>query len=315
MSNPPELRSLFFPYATRQLAAIKESGFLVHYTSATGAANILRSREVWMRKTRAMNDFSEVEHGKKCLLEAYAGDAGTRFSHALESVFPGIKSKLEDTFNGWLPHFEKDTFVTSLSEHLTSENELGRLSMWRAYGQGAGIALVVRLTPFESESDALKAYSSPVAYLSRASFASEFATLAANIEANRDVLRAHGEELALGNAFTMLRFAMLCTKHRGFAEEREWRVLHNPSLEPLERLRSSIELIHGTPQRVYRIPLKSVPEEGLTGLEVADLLERVIIGPCPDPILMWEGFVELLTEAGVPDAHEHVVISHIPLRV
>ncbi|HYD88865.1 MAG TPA: DUF2971 domain-containing protein [Vitreimonas sp.] len=315
MSNPPELRSLFFPYATRQLAAMKEAGFLVHYTSAAGAANILRSREVWMRKTRAMNDFSEVEHGKECLREAYAGEAGTRFSRALESVFPGIKGKLESAFNGWLPHFEKDTFVTSLSEHLASENELGRLSMWRAYGQGSGVALVVRMTPFESESDALKAYSSPVAYLSRAGFASEFAALAANIEANRDVLSAHGEELTLGNAFTMLRFAMLCTKHLGFAEEREWRVLHNPRLEPSERLRTSVELIHGTPQRVYRIPLESLPEEGLAGMEVAELLERVIIGPCADPILMWEGFVELLTEAGVPNAHERIVISNIPLRI
>lgn len=315
MSNPIELRALFFPYATQQMVTLAKNGCLVHYTSASAAACILKSKEVWMRKTRAMNDYSEVLHGRDCLIEAYNGAAGAHFKRALENVFPGLTTKLEDLFNGWLPHFEKDTFVTCLSEHPPIENELGRLSMWRAYGQGTGVALAVNSAPFESETDALKAYSSPVAYLSRAEFGKEFATLAANLEASRDLLRVSGEEIILANAFAMLRYAMLCTKHRGFAEEREWRVLHNPRLEPSERLRSSVEVVSGVPQRVYRIPLEDVPTEGLTGMTVDQLLRRVIIGPCADPILLWEGFVELLTEAGVANAHERVSISNVPLRM
>jgi len=315
MSNPPELRTLFFPHAMERMAALQQEKRLVHYTTAANAALIIKSREVWMRKTRSMNDISEVLHGKDCLIEAYNGEAGERFASALDSVFPGLAGKLEDTFNGWLPHFEKDTFVTCLSEHPSTENELGRLSMWRAYGQGAGVALVVRSAPFEAETDALKAYSSPVAYLSRAEFGSAFAAFAENIEASRDLLRQHDEDTILGNAFAMMRYAMVCTKHRGFAEEREWRVIHNPRLEPSERLRTSVETIGGTPQRVYRIPLENAPDEGLVGMTVDELLERVIIGPCPDPVLMWEGFVELLTEAGASNAHERVKISHIPLRL
>jgi hypothetical protein len=61
----------------------------------------------------------------------------------------------------------------------------------------------------------------------------------------------------------MLAFAVLCTKHPGFAEEAEWRVIHCPWWENSPHLLKETELIQGVPQPVYKIALEDIPEKGL----------------------------------------------------
>ena len=39
-----------------------------------------------------------------------------------------------------------------------------------------------------------------------------------------------GRETVSASAFNMLRFAVLCTKHPGFLEEREWRIIASPRM-------------------------------------------------------------------------------------
>ena len=41
-----------------------------------------------------------------------------------------------------------DTYLTSISEHRNKEDTFGRLSMWRAYGETTGVALVMNNSPF-----------------------------------------------------------------------------------------------------------------------------------------------------------------------
>ena len=44
------------------------------------------------------------------------------------------------------------------------------------------------------------------------------------------------------------------------------------------------------------------------------LIKKIIIGPTEFPVVVRDAFVKLLTDAGVDDASEKVVISFIPLR-
>ena len=91
----------------------------------------------------------------------------------------------------------------------------------------------------------------------------------------------------------MLRFATLCTKHPGFAEEREWRVVYCPTLEQSPYLIKDIAVVRGVPQPIYKIPLKDIPEAGFAGAIPAQL-SRVIIGPTQYPLALAEAFVESL---------------------
>lgn len=309
------VEELFFPYATRKQNEVKANGSrFVHYSTAEAAVKILKSKEVWMRKKTTMNDFMEVEYGFELLRTAYVGEAGAPLKAVLERLFPGACEELEERFNSWLPTFRNETFITCISEHLDHEDAIGRLSMWGAYGGGNGVAVVLNNTAFATASDALKAYTSPVAYVSAAQFAREFAQISNNLAADEDFLRLIGRDAAISNVFTMMRFMIVGTKHPGFHEELEWRILHTPSLEPSERIPRSIEVIQGVPQLVHKIPLKSYPDEGFLGAEIPELVERIIIGPSLHGYAMRDAFVGILEEAGVADAGARVYVSDIPLR-
>jgi hypothetical protein len=306
---------LFYPFAFEQtMRGIQQQIRFAHYSSAEAAMRILQSSQVWMRKASAMNDFREIDYGKECLIGAYASDTGKRLKAALEKMFQGITGEIEERFNTWYPHFENGTFLTCISEHDASEDRIGRLSMWRAYGGTTGVAVILRGTPFLAPSDALKAYTSPVAYLSHAQFQREFDRLADGIINNAEFVQSRGRDDVLANIFNAFRMATVCTKHPGFHEEKEWRVIYNPTWQQSDRITPSVEVIRGVPQIVQKIPLVDVPEEGLVGITIPDLVERVIIGPTNFPLEIREATIELLKSKGVANASERVVISDVPLR-
>jgi hypothetical protein len=95
----------------------------------------------------------------------------------------------------------------------------------------------------------------------------------------------------------------------------EWRVVYTHELNTSTRLVRDVKVIDGTPQPIFKIPLKNVPEVGLTGVTLPELLERIIIGPTQNTQVIRDAFVELLTQSGVPDAGKKVFLSEIPLRL
>jgi hypothetical protein len=192
-----------------------------------------------------------------------------------------------------------DTYLTCVSERSDSEDLTGRLSMWRAYGEQTGVAFVMNNPLFVTPSDALKAYSSPVAYLNDQGFAREFSRVVDNINTEADFIRTQGRDAIRTFIFHMFRSAALCTKHLGFLEEKEWRVVYSPSAELSPYLIKEIQSIGGVPQPIYKIPLKDIPEEGLSGAEIPALLDRIIIGPTEYPLAIREAFLQLPSDAGV----------------
>jgi hypothetical protein len=312
----PQMKAfdIFFPHASKRLhSALACNQRFVHYTNAETATKIIRGNAVWMRKSSLMKDYREVEHGFQCLAAAYQNNK-QRFCSLLDGMFPGFCAKLEERFSGWMPAFRMDTYITCISEHIEGEDLHGRLSMWRAYGGVNGVAIVVNGGPFLRPSNALKAYTSPVAYLNDKDFEIEFIGLLDSIEANRGFILSLGAGAVFDNMFAAFRYAVLCTKHPGFHEEREWRVVYSPSFVKSDRIVQSIESINGVPQSIYKIPFVDVPGEGLSGLCLPASIDRVIIGPTKYPLGIYDALVSLLTEAGVADAPLKVVISDIPLR-
>lgn len=314
-ADQDKLQHIFLPYMSQMQARVRDCSIrFVHYTSAEAAMNILRTREVWMRKTSCMNDFMEVQHGAECLSMAYRTSEGDKFKSALDDAFPGICHEIEELFNGWFPHFQTGTYLTCVSEHLDEEDAFGRLSMWRAYAKGRGVALVLNNTPFVNPSDALKAYTSPVAYRTDEQSAKDLGQIAEGIEQNLDFIRSKERQVIRDWVFHAFRFALICLKHPGFSEEREWRVVHSPQFEPSQRLIKEVRAIQGMPQPIYKIPLRNVPEEGFMGAEIPELIDRIIIGPTDYSVAALEAFRDLLSEAGVDNPLDRISVSNIPLR-
>jgi hypothetical protein len=179
MRLPPELEGLLLILQPRgiesnQDAAARNIRF-VHYTRADAAMNILPAREVWMRQTSCMNDYSEIQYGLTLLRTTYNSNAaGAHFQNSLNKIHDGITKTIEEQFNRWVPVFAIDTYLTCFSEHLDTEDMIGRLSMWRAYGNPTGIALVINNAVLLDSAPGVNVYSSPVAYLRAEEFEAEF---------------------------------------------------------------------------------------------------------------------------------------------
>ena len=237
------LLQVFHPYAWQKYhRTVEQRTRFVHYTSADTVMRIFQTQEVRMRNATCVNDFMEINHGFDCLQSAYKSNK-EKLQAILDGLFPGFCTKLEERFNEWLPHFRSDTYIACVSEHGSEESgdeedEIGRLSMWRAYGGITGVAVVMNGAPFLGSSSALNAYTSPVAYFSEASFGREFSKLLDGFAANAEMLGTLGEEQVLRNIFEAFRCALVCTKHPGFREEREWRVIYKSGICQIRRTHS-----------------------------------------------------------------------------
>lgn len=314
------VHATFHRYAIEKVsAALQNKTRFVHYTNADTAMRMFTNREVWLRKSTQMNDFMEVDHGLHCLSQAYRKyneDIKTLFN----GMFPDVCDKIEEHFNGWLPTYKLGTYLTCVSEHddtpERNEDRMGRLSMWRAYGGFSGVAIVMKGDVFHKpiESDALKAYVSPVAYLSVDHFEQQFLQMISNIQVYRDQLIALGADDFFARVSQSFRFAILCTKHPGFLEEREWRIIYSPAMHKSDVIKESIESIAGVPQKVCKLPLVDRPELGISGITLPDIIDRVIVGPTLYPFDVAEALTALLEGAGVENASSKVVVSEIPLR-
>lgn len=102
--------------------------------------------------------------------------------------------------------------------------------------------------------------------------------MVANIRANQESLRTIDRPSFRAHLLTMLTSAVVCLKHDGFGEEREWRIIHSPARHSSEYISSLVEVGGGVPQRVS------------------------------------DAFVSTLVDAGVADAANRVFISQIPVR-
>lgn len=296
----------------KRLAAQSVGQRFAHYTNADAAMKILSNNEVWLRKSSVMNDFSEIEFGYSCLNNAWASTSGQRFKQLLNSIFDGLAGRVESMFAQQLPQIRFDTYLTCISEHDQSENAFGRLSMWRAYGN---IAFVLNPSVFMSEATtALHAYSNPVDYHTPQSFQASFDAMVARVEYELDFLKAQGDQQVWQWVIYMMRQIVLCTKHKGFEEEREWRVLYDPGPSPSPLISKGLEVIRSVAQPVVKLKLDNRPEFGVNGLDIPSFIERIIIGPTQYPLVQQEAFATLLGNRGVVAPYDRISVSDIPLR-
>ena len=155
---------------------------------------------------------------------------------------------------------------------------------------------------------------SPVAYLSEPSAHGVLDEVIENVRANREFLCTVERQLFLANVFIMLLAGVVCIKHEGFEEEREWRAVYAPKRWPSPLIESSTEVVRGVPQIVHKIPLDAAAYDLLADLDLSRILDRIIVGPSPYPWPIYEAFVSELRKLGLSDAENRVFVSDIPIR-
>ena len=313
------LYAMLHPEAFRRVElAKKNKNRFVHYTSAYVATQILKQKEIWMRNATVMNDWREIDYGLDCIFGVMADGIpeGDAFKKAIESVYPDAWGEVSTLFDKWLPHFRYNTYMTCVSEHKDGpEDVLGRLSMWRAYGGDAGVAIVLRPEPFFAQATA-GIMSSPVSYFTPDQIRAQTAYIASVLGGDAEAVRnTFSKDMFVRHVWHMLRFAVLCTKHPGFEEELEWRIIYSPAVEVSPYVEEVIEVVGGVTQKVEKLKLEADDGTKLMDLEMNQIIDSVIIGPTQYPHAMHEAFGDLLGRCGLDDPYQKVRVSNIPLRV
>lgn len=300
---------------------------LIHYTSATVAREIIEKEQLWLRKTIFMNDYSEITYGKQCLENLLNEPKILNKLKNLLKKFPIQKNsnnldKLKSIYYDFVNDIEKRTYISCLSEHLPGEDTIGRLSMWRAYGNSSGVALVINPKFLEEETIILGNLfiTVPVIY-SEEDFKKIFIKILSNIENNINCIQKLNIDTAqiYNNIALIMYIYVISLKHKGFWEEREWRIILSHlfdkqlSLIPPQILERTIENIKGNPEVIYKINLKNFSFINPTG---ESLLEKIIIGPTANSEILIESFSEILRNKGFDDKQikNMITVSNIPLR-
>lgn len=199
---------------------------LAHYTSIGTLERIAQTGEIWFSNPLYMNDVDELRYGMNLGLHAVRSHAGLR-----EACPPAHYNALLDAFDGLYTAFDDDSafdvYVFSCSEHDDQIGDDGLLSMWRGYGgDGNGVAIVFDMGPLLAARSPLLvrqvqylSYEASEAWMEQklAQFAATLQDLDGPVE---------GMQAAASALFERIKLFALFTKHRGFHEEREWRLVY-----------------------------------------------------------------------------------------
>lgn len=288
---------------------------LAHYTSIDALNKILTSNEIWLANPLFMNDHEELRWGIENGIEEF------RINKTLQNYLQETSSAAEFEFQlNWIyKQFDKEAFdiyLFCLSRHEREEVD-GRLSMWRGYGaSGDGVAIVFD-TSRADERDDLPLILAPVHYAShdeRRKWINNLAEQFTDILRDQKVAGRHEYIQAVYWLFQRLKMFALFTKHSGFAEEKEWRLVYFPDRDErkdLHQLRHFITNGRGVEPKL-RVPLGK--ETTVVGIALDDIIHSIILGPSHSTALAERSVKRMLELIGKEHLVEKTRASAIPFR-
>jgi hypothetical protein len=308
--NLQALENLFSEQKVSKFESMKSSGRkLAYYTNADTALKIITGKSIWMRNASLMNDFEEIEYGRNAL-SLYWDRNDIDIRALLDAVHPDLYDKIISRWEEVDSSISKNTFLLSLSEY--EDDDRGRLSMWRGYGGGqAGVAFVFNPEQLGSIS---KNELFPVKYGAPEFEASADAIIASIPSLSRFVNKLD-IDVIVDSIVKAVQDLVLTTKHPGFREEAEWRVIVSSDLTDFNAANLKVESIRGVPERIFKIGATSDSALLLQNDDFNKLIYKIVVGPCRHPASLEEALkVSLQKDDSTSNLSNCVVASDIPLR-
>lgn len=255
----------------KKLLSTEPPAELFHYTSLPGIIGILDSRSIWASRISHLNDASELRHTLSIATKTIQD------LDVADWIREELLNLVDCTREG-----PGDLFAVSL----TSNGD--QLSQWRGYttpGSGYSVGFSTAFLKAASASWGLTL--GPCCYDGDAQV-----QIVGEIVAEAVSARQGCEAPARISSNTVdepfcdaLRLAGTFLKHKGFSEEREWR------LAVKGKSRANVRFRAGTSYVVPYLELKfdTVAEGG-------EPLRRIVIGPTPNPTLAQDALVILLAK-------------------
>lgn len=290
---------------------------LAHYTSIDVLEKILKNEEVWLSNPLFMNDVEEMHSGFRLARESIIESKDIRESLKTKERYEMFCKH----FYNYVEEFEKkyliDTYIFCMSEH-DDNNDDGRLSMWRGYGAGGNGAAIVFDWRDVVYDDANPFRVDKVIYGTmekRKNMLSEI-----NKEFCKIINRNEfGDEILYIPAYVIfqkiLNFAIY-TKHDGFSEEREWRIVFYGQNDkenkymPIKSYRNGEKGI----EPIMKVDIKNNRKLIGDDFNLFQYIYKIILGPTAHGLFTDKSFERMLTIINREELIEKVFYSSIPLR-
>jgi hypothetical protein len=260
--------------------AAGELPLLAHYTSIGTLERIAQTGEIWFSNPLYMNDVDELRYGMNLGMHAVRSHAGLR-----EACPPPHYNALLDAFDELYAKFDSesafDVYVFSCSEHDEEIGDDGLLSMWRGYGgDGNGVAIVFDMAQLLAARAPLLVHK--VNYLS---YEESEDWMDAKLQRFAAALQGQGGPVdamkqAAAALFERIKLFALFTKHRGFHEEREWRMVYLRERDRDGVFQQQLHYAIGSrgiePRLRFTTDALGGPQEAPA---LRDMVQRIILGP------------------------------------
>ena len=234
---------------------------------------------------------------------------------------PERAQRFKDSFAFFFNQFANehilDTYVFCLSDHPREDND-GRLSMWRGYGaNGNGVAVVFDTAQL-NDTDKTPLIVAKVAYDTtegRLAWLVKTMELFEALLGNSDI---PDEKLptAAYALFHRLKLFALFTKHHGFREEEEWRIVYMPDQDRDKKLQPMFHYWLGSHGVEPKLKFKVQPIPGVTAddLSLPKLIDRIILGPSISSPLARASALRMFELLNRNDLKAKLRASTIPFR-
>ncbi len=316
-----EVFNLAWDALVRDLPAAAEfpRPLLAHYCSIGTLERILSGKELWLSNPLYMNDLEEVRFGVMNGFESANKNAQLRNALQTDERRRVFFEALDEAYDKFSNEHVFDCYVTCFSQHLPEDND-GKLSMWRAYGaNGDGAALVFDINSISHPGTPVVGLILGKVQYGTGQQRSEW--LDAKVEETARFMSdtsVETEQLpAVAAALAeRIKLIALFSKHSGFREELEWRLVYMPQLDSAKVFRPLMGYSVG-PRGVepkLKLPLKGVLPGQEVEIVLSNIIDRLLLGPSVSDSLARRSVCRMLELLGLRELNSKVRGSTIPLR-
>ncbi len=292
---------------------------LAHYTSIDVLEKIFKQGEIWFSNPLLMNDLQEVrfgiEEGEFLVLD------NQEIPDALGP--PEQYRHFKQYFDHYRDEFANshafDTYVFCLSEHESSDTD-GLLSMWRGYGSdGNGAAVVFDTSKIDNETVGSPLIIAKVQYASTEARKGSLQSMVSKFAKILQEVNLPGADLYLAAyaLFEHIKLRALFTKHDGFEEEREWRIVYMPERDRENKLKHMLDYSIGPRGVEPKLKFKTAPMDGVTpnDFSLEKIVDRILLGPSISSPFSKAAILRMFDRLNTPaEIRNNVHGSSIPFR-
>lgn len=288
-----------------------------HYTSLTNFEKIIMGEEIWFSSPLYMNDREELLFGLSEGAAAFI--KSEKLARCCRSVerHNRVINIFQQLLNEFYTKHILSTYVACFSEHQPEDND-GLLSMWRGYGDsGSGAAIIFDSKKIEHRPGA----SLIIDKVHYATTAKRFDWIERHIAVTAETIEKFAETdddlfSAAAEWLHRLKMFSLFSKHSGFHEEREWRVVYMSEKDPDVLFKSffgHVATNKGIEPKL-KLPIKPIENVTSEDLSMMKIIDRIILGPSVSNVLSLNSLRLMLNNNGRQALAQRVVASSIPYR-